>query len=346
MEIGVGLDQGLGLTFPQQREVIREAARMGYASAWTPAGLARDAFQICAQWSTQTGDLIPGGIATGISVVPVALWSAPVLAATAATVGDLTGGRFVLGIGAGSAYNEAAQRSLGRTASKPLQLMRDYLATVRQLLAGERVEYTGETVQLHGVQLGFRSPRVPVYLAALGPKMLQLAGELADGAALNWCTPEQIAWSREQIAQGARKAGRDPVSVRVVEYIRICVDEDEDAARRAFAKAVMGYALGQRGASKEMGYRAHFTRMGFDDALSDLETRRDRGTPMDELIERFPRELLLKIGYFGRAAGAAAAFKRLAQGLDLAIVRVVPAKPGMEAIRAVMQACQPEPSQD
>ncbi len=341
MEIGIGLDQSLGLDFQQQREIAREAVALRYTSAWTPAGLARDAFQICAQWSTATADLVPGGMATGISVVPVALYAAPVLAATAATVGDLTHGRFVLGIGAGSAFDPAAQARLGLPAYRPLRLMREYLATVKQLLAGGKVDFEGEIVKLRGAQLGFRPPRVPVYLGALGPKMLELAGELADGVALNWCTPDQITWSRAQIAAGAQRAGREAAQVRVVEYIRMCVDEDAEAARRALAQAVIGYALARPGVSHQIGYRAHFARMGFDQALTNLEARRDRGAALAELIENFPPELLLKVGYFGPAAGAAAAFKRLAEGLDVGIVRVVAARPGVESVRAVMQACAP-----
>src|SRR5919204_161800 len=84
----------------------------------------------------------------------------------------------------------------------------------------------------------------PVHLGALGPEMLRLGGELADGVDLNWCTPDQIAWSRERVAEGAARAGRDPAAVQVTEYIRVCVDEDVEVARRAFARAVMGYALG------------------------------------------------------------------------------------------------------
>jgi alkanesulfonate monooxygenase SsuD/methylene tetrahydromethanopterin reductase-like flavin-dependent oxidoreductase (luciferase family) len=342
MEIGIGLDQGLGLQFPEQRDLAREAVRLGYASVWTPAGLSRDAFHICAQWSVQTRDLVPDGVKTGISVVPAATWPVPVLAATAATVGDLSRGRFVLGIGAGSAFYEPAQRSLGLPTYKPIPLMRDYLLTLRQLLLGQKVDYDGAVVHLHGVQLGFRPPPVPVYLAALGPKMLLLAGELADGVALNWCSSEQIAWSRARIAEGAQKAGRDPSQVRVVEYIRICVDDDEQAARRAFTKAMMGYAIARPGQSKEYSYRAHFARMGFDEALMELEARRDHGASELELIEHFPRELLLKVGYFGPASGAAAAFQRLAQGLDVAIVRVVAARPGLDSIAAVLNACRPE----
>jgi alkanesulfonate monooxygenase SsuD/methylene tetrahydromethanopterin reductase-like flavin-dependent oxidoreductase (luciferase family) len=171
--------------------------------------------------------------------------------------------------------------------------------------------------------------------------MLSLAGAAADGALLNWCTPEQIAWSRERVAAGARRAGRDPAAVQVVEYIRICVDDDEDVARRAYTRALMGYALARPGASKEAGYRGHFARMGFDAALADLEARRERGASDAELIDAFPRELLSMVGYYGPASGAAAAFRRLAEGLDVAVVRVVPARAGVDAVAAVMRACAP-----
>jgi alkanesulfonate monooxygenase SsuD/methylene tetrahydromethanopterin reductase-like flavin-dependent oxidoreductase (luciferase family) len=239
---------------------------------------------------------------------------------------------------------EGAQRAYGQPAYPPIALMRDYLTTIRRLLAGERVDHAGPTVTLRGVQLGFRPPHVPVYLGALGPQMLRLAGEVADGACLNWCTPEQIAWSRRRIAEGTKRAGRDAAGVRVVEYIRICVDEDADAARRAFARAVLGYALARPGASKEQGYRAHFARMGFDAALSELEARREQGASEAELADAFPAELLLRVGYFGAASGASAAFRRLAEGLDVAIVRVVPVRPGPEAALAAMRACQPGPA--
>jgi len=73
--------------------------------------------------------------------------------------------------------------------------------TVRSLVAGEEVTYQGEVVTLRGVKLAISPPpHTPVYLGALGPEMLRLGGELADGICLNWCTPEQIAWSRARIA--------------------------------------------------------------------------------------------------------------------------------------------------
>ena len=341
MQTGAGAGAELRLNFDQQRELAKEVARLGYDSVWSNAGLAHDAFQICAQWSMASREIVDGGLATGISVLPVAGWSAPVLAAAAGTVGELSGGRFSLGIGAGSSFYAAARSSLGLAAHPPIALMRDYLITVRALLAGEQVDYEGAAVTLHGVKLGFKPPRVPVYLGALGPQMLRLAGAHADGAALNWCTPEQIAWSRGEIEAGARKAGRDPAEVKVAEYIRICVDDDEDRARRALARATLPYALAQPGNPKDVGYRAHFARMGFDAALNELEAMQARGAAADELADKFPRELLQRVGYYGPAAGAAAAFRTLAAGLDLAIVRIVPARPTFEAALAVLRACKP-----
>lgn len=345
MEIGIGIDPTARLTWAERRDVIREAAGLGYTSAWTPAGLGNDAFQVCAQWWGASAEVVPGGLTTGISVVPVPLWTAPALATVTAGLADLSGGRFILGVGSGSIHDPGYRHSLGLADIPPIALMRDYLVTLRGLLAGRAVTHEGRAVTLRNVRLGLPPtadgrPVAPVYLAALGPQMLRLAGEAADGAALNWCTAAQVAWSREVVAEGARKAGRDPGEINMTEYIRICVDDDVAVARRAFAKAVMGYALA-RGDDKGRGYRAHFARMGYDAALTDLEARRDRGASADELADAFPDDLLLLVGYYGTAAGAAAAFTRLATGLDTAIVRVVPARPGPDAVRAVMRACAP-----
>jgi alkanesulfonate monooxygenase SsuD/methylene tetrahydromethanopterin reductase-like flavin-dependent oxidoreductase (luciferase family) len=299
------------------------------------------------QWAQAANGLdgAGGNFTTGISVVPVPNWSAPALASVAATAGALTYNRFTLGIGTGSITSAPYRAMFGLADVPPIALMRDWLIAVRGLIAGELVDHTGPAVTLRGVRLDWplgERPRVPVHLAALGPQMLRLAGSHADGAALNWCSPEQIAWSRERVVEGARRAGRDPADIQLVEYIRICVDEDEDAARRAYTRAIMGYAMARPDTSKEQGYRAHFARMGFDEELTELEARRDRGASEDEVIDAFPRELLLAVGYFGNAAGAAAAFRRLAVGLDTALVRIVPARPGKEAVMNVIEACRPD----
>ena len=343
MDYGVGLDASLRLTWAEEAHVSREAARLGYTSLWTPESGGYDGFHVCAHRWRATNDAHPGGLTTGIAVSPVALRSPLGLAMGSGTVSALTGGRFILGIGTGGLHQRAGREAHGARPVSPLALMRDYLTVLRGLLDGERVTHDGPAVTVRGLRLDVDPPpRTPVYLGALGPQMLRLAGERADGVALNWCTAEQVAWSRERIAEGAARAGRSPDDVKVVQYIRVCVDEDEDRARRAFVPAMLGYALGRRGATpaeQRQGYRGHFERMGFGDALARLEDMRDRGASRDDLVDAFPPELARRVGYFGPAAGAADAFRSLAAGLDVAIVRVVPARPGPSPVIDTMAAC-------
>src|SRR5438034_11103523 len=113
MRYGVGLDPTLGLTFDQTRQLAREASELGYVDAWTPAGAtARDSFHVCAQWWDATQDR-GGGLRTGISVVPVPNWTATALASQAATVSEISGGRFILGIGTGAIQSPEARRQYG-----------------------------------------------------------------------------------------------------------------------------------------------------------------------------------------------------------------------------------------
>jgi 5,10-methylenetetrahydromethanopterin reductase len=345
MEIGVGLDGGLRLSTSEQVELSQEAARLGYASIWTNEGSGQDMFQVCAQrWAAST-EVVPEGLATGIAVSPVMYRSPVAFAMSGGTLSQLTGGKFYMGIGSGGAYRPRSRQSMGLPRLSALAMMRDYLITVKGLVNGEESDYQGDVVTLRGIKLDiYPPPRTPVYLGALGPEMLRLSGELADGACLNWCNPDQIAWSRERVAEGAARVGRDPSEVKMVEYIRVCVDDDVDTARLAYARATMGYALGATVPStreRGLGYRAHFERMGFTEELAGLDEMRMNNATRDEVAEAFSPELLSTVGYYGKSEGAAEAFGNLSQGLDTAIVRVVSARPGIESILAVMRACAP-----
>ena len=345
MEIGVGLDGGLRLSTSEQIELSQEAARLGYTSIWTNEGSGQDMFQVCAQrWAAST-EVVPEGLATGIAVSPVMYRSPVAFAMSGGTLSQLTGGKFYMGIGSGGAYRPRSRQSMGLPRLSALAMMRDYLITVKGLVNGEESDYQGDVVTLRGIKLDIDPPpRTPVYLGALGPEMLRLSGELADGACLNWCNPDQIAWSRERVAEGAARVGRDPSEVKMVEYIRVCVDDDVDTARLAYAKATMGYALGANVPStreRGLGYRAHFERMGFTEELAGLDEMRMNNATRDEVAEAFSPELLSTVGYYGKSDGAAEAFGKQSQGLDTAIVRVVSARPGTESILAVMRACAP-----
>ena len=249
------------------------------------------------------------GLQTGIAVVPVSAWSIETLASVSKETVERNRGEFTLGIGA------------GRERSAPIRVMRDAIETLRPLLPG-----------------------VQVYLGALGPQMLNLAGERYDGVALNWCTVEQVRSSRDSVSAAAKGAGRDPAKVAMHEYIRICIDHDAETARIALARTVMSYALARPGADLTKGYRGHFSRMGFDETLRDLEARRADGASEDELARMFPAEVLRRIGYWGPPNGARDAFLRLSEGLDIAIVRVVASRKrpyDLQTVRIAMAACAP-----
>jgi alkanesulfonate monooxygenase SsuD/methylene tetrahydromethanopterin reductase-like flavin-dependent oxidoreductase (luciferase family) len=172
--------------------------------------------------------------------------------------------------------------------------------------------------------------------------MLRLAGELADGALLNWATPDRIAQSRAIVAEGAARAGRDPRHVALTMYVRVCVDDDVAAARQALGRQVLGYAMTMPGTPPAAGYRGLFASMGFGDILTELEERRGRGEDLDALVAAAPDELLTSVGYYGPAAGAPEAFARLSAGLDETIVRVITTRPGADKVVATLQALTPD----
>ncbi len=333
--IGVGLDARLGLSFGQLREMAQEARRLGFESLWTPSGGVPDAFHVCAAWSRDTD------LRTGISVVPAALlWTPPALAVQAATVAQLSAGKFVLGLGTGG-VGPGFWAAAGLP-DRPIAVMRAYAAAVRDLLAGQSVSSEGLTLgPRHTALRASGLPQVPVYLAALGPQMLRLAGEVADGALLNWATPARIAVSRDLVAGGISRAGRDPGSVPLTMYVRVCVDDNVAAARQALGGQVLSYAMAAAGAPKTAGYRGMFGQMGFDAVLTELEVRRDRGSPLAALVDAAPDELLHAVGYYGPAAGAPAAYARLSAGLDETVVRVITARPGPEPVLEAMSALTP-----
>ena len=345
MMIGAGLDGRLGLPFDQLRAAAREAGGLGFESLWTPAGTVPDSFHVCAAWSQDTS------LRTGISVVPAArMWTPLSLALQAATLAQLSSGRFVLGLGTGG-YGPDFWTSVGLP-NRPIAVMREYVTQVRALLDGQQVT-TGEAVAGAAIaggspgwprsaSLGVKDlPAAPVYLAALGPQMLRLAGETADGALLNWATPDRIAASRAEIDAGAARAGRAPGSVPMTMYIRVCIDDDVAAARQAFGAQVLGYAMARPGMPKDAGYRALFAEMGFDAELTELEQRRDQGAGMPELVAAAPEEMLQAVGYYGPAGPAPAAFARLSAGLDETVVRVITARPGLDPVLAAMNALTP-----
>ena len=215
---------------------VREAAG-GFATAWISQALGLDALTALAI----AGREVPG-IELGTAVIPVAQRHPLMLASQALTVQAATGNRLTLGIGTGIAAMVGGM--YGLPTDRPALRMREYLRVLRPLLDGDPVDFTGETLRAVGaVQLrptqspAGLSPSVAprVLLAALGPAMLRVAGELADGVA-TWMTgPRTLA---EHIVPSVNKAAAEagrPVP-RVVAGLPVCVTDDVDEVRARFGE--------------------------------------------------------------------------------------------------------------
>jgi alkanesulfonate monooxygenase SsuD/methylene tetrahydromethanopterin reductase-like flavin-dependent oxidoreductase (luciferase family) len=201
--------------------IVRAAETAGYGELWLPQVTARDPFVALGALAGETRDLL---LATG--VVPMRSRTATATAMAAATVHERSDGRLVLGIGTGGA---------GRGA---LDELRSYVDSVRKLLSGEIAERDGPRVRL---SLALPSPP-PIWISALGPRSMRLAGEIADGALLNWCPPERVAFARARVAEGARAAGRDAAQVAIAVYVRSWVGDDPAGGMSAMRAAAAEYA--------------------------------------------------------------------------------------------------------
>ena len=234
MRIGMSLVEPKGPDpFSRLNEQLQRAADDGFASAWMSNLFGLDALTALAV----AGSRVPG-IELGTAVVPTYPRHPAVLAQQALTVAAATGGRLTLGIGL--SHKIVIEDMYGYDFSKPVRHMREYLAVLLPLLDGQQADFSGETLNAH---IGLDTPapgRVPVLVAALGQRMLRLAGEQADGTVLWMTGPATV---REhvvpEITTAAKAAGRP--SPRVVCSLPVWVTDDPDGARARAAEVFAIY---------------------------------------------------------------------------------------------------------
>ncbi|WFE66239.1 LLM class F420-dependent oxidoreductase [Micromonospora sp. WMMD714] len=252
--------------------LAQEADRLGYSVVWAAEAYGSDSPSMLAWMAGQTER-----IDLGSAVMQIPARTPAMTAMTAATIDALSGGRFRLGLGVSGP--QVSEGWHGVRFAKPLARTREYVDIVKLAVARKEVAYDGAHYTLplpdgpgKALRLGFHPPRahIPVYLAAVGPKNLELAGEIADGWLAVFYSPE---FAEEQLASvraGRARAGKELAGFDVVPSVPVVVGDDVAAC----AELVRWYAalyVGGMGSRQQNFYNQLATRMGYGDAARQVQ---------------------------------------------------------------------------
>jgi probable F420-dependent oxidoreductase len=280
-------DNGLGIFFtglpaPMAIDAAERADEAGFRSAWFPEITFADAFGPAVAAAARTQRI---GLGTGV----VGIWSRSVvtLALQAATLHQLSGGRLLLGLGVQArGYVEGWH---GQRYRKPVTAMREFVTILRDLLRGERVSFEGEIFSVRNFQLQMQLPEQParIYVAANGPRMIQLAGELADGM-LGYF--HSVAYVRDVVVPnltiGAERAGRKLEDVDVTVGFPSVVTRDDSGLELAKGQVMM-FATALDSAP---AYMDSIVAAGFGDVAREIQERVARGDTRGA-VELVPDEM-------------------------------------------------------
>jgi F420-dependent oxidoreductase-like protein len=273
MKLGVNVGYwGLGIGPQDQLEIVHEAERLGYDSVWAAEAYGSDAATVLAWLAAGTTT-----IKLGSAIFQMPGRTPALTAMTAATIDELSGGRMVLGIG--SSGPQVAEGWHGQRFAHQLQRTREYVAVVRQALARERVQFKGETIELPlpdgpgkalKLMINPVQERIPIFLAAIGPKNTALAGEIADGWLPTFFSPEYVADFRALLQEGADRSGRSLEGFEIAPTVQSYVSEDRDAARNLMRPGLALY-IGGMGSRKQNFYNNLVQRYGFEAAAREVQ---------------------------------------------------------------------------
>lgn len=274
MELGVNLGYwGMG-NDADNLELAREADRLGYAVAWAAEAYGSDAVTVLTWVAAQTEQ-----IDVGSAVFQIPGRTPANTAMTAATLDALSGGRFRLGLGVSGP--QVSEGWHGVRFAKPLARTREYISIVNKALARERLSFDGEfftlplpdgpgkalTLTVHPVR-----EHIPTYLAAIGPKNLELAGELFDGWLAIFFSPEYAADQLASIGVGRAKVGKTLDGFDIVPTVPVSIGDDLDACA-APLRAYAALYVGGMGSREKNFYNALAARMGYEEAAAEVQDK-------------------------------------------------------------------------
>src|SRR4030081_3570120 len=256
----------------EQLRVVQEAERLGFDSVWAAEPYGQDPATVLAWLAAGTTT-----IRLGSAIFQMPGRSPAMTAMTAATIDELSGGRMILGIG--SSGPQVAEGWHGQRFAKQLQRTREYVAVVRMALARERVDFHGETLELplpdgpgKALKLTITpvQERIPVYLAAIGPKNTALAGEIADGWIPTLFSPEHVAELRPLLQEGAERSGKSLEGFDIAPTVNVFVTDDLEAARNAMRPFIALY-VGGMGSREQNFYNQVVQRYGYEAEAKQIQ---------------------------------------------------------------------------
>jgi probable F420-dependent oxidoreductase len=289
------MQRRLGITLPidpfinsRIGETVRLADECGYTDAWTFEANSSDAFSPIAAMA-----MLSSKLRFGTAIVPIYTRPAALIAMQAATVQNLSGGRFILGIGISSPA--IVQSWMGVPYVKTHTRTRETVAAVRAMLKGEKYSIDGKTMKVSNfrMDLALDAPPPPIYLGAQGSAMCRMAGEIGDGLITNFVTTDSLPGMVEHTREGMRAAGKDPSQLDVVCRINVAVGEDVATARGLFKRNLAAYIT-------VPGYNKFFREIGYENEAGkamELWNRGERKAALDSL----PDEMVERIYVYGDA---------------------------------------------
>jgi probable F420-dependent oxidoreductase len=232
----------LGITIPLDGfhnrhflDLMRHAEKLGFSDAWSFETFQSDAIAPVAAAAAVTDHM-----RLGTAIVPVFTRPPALIAMSAASLQQYSGGRFILGVGISTPT--IVENWMGVPYQRPVTRIRETVAALRGAFSGEKVTMAGKTVTISGFRLGtaLEAPP-PIYVGAQGELMLRVAGELGDGVIVNFITPETFAQMLAHIREGARKAGKPTTGIEVACRVLVAVDQEEDLVRDQLRRELTAY---------------------------------------------------------------------------------------------------------
>ena len=257
MKIDIEFNSGAQLPMDAIPDLARAAEAHGFDCAWGGEANNKDPTVMLSAIAAVTTRL-----KVGSAIYHILGRTPATLALQAMGLDELSGGRFLLGIGSS---NPTIAKWHGQSFDRPLSRIQEYIEITRAAMRGEKLNFEGKFFTAQNFKMAFKPSgrSIPIYVAAFGPKMTRLAGRISDGVLINMANPTEISRIAAEVKAGAQEAGKDPSKMEIICKIRCSIAPNYSVAREALSHALTYYALADY-------YRELLGRMGFAEEVEAM----------------------------------------------------------------------------